>query len=194
MFTGLVEATAQIQSITDLGDQKRLELSLPFANEITLGESIAVNGCCLTVSEFDTSSAKFDILTQTLNITSLGDLTEGSLVNVERALKASDRLGGHFVQGHIDATGVIADLSPAGQDHRLEVKLNPEQHSLCIDKGSISIDGISLTIAELTEDSCIFWITPHTFAHTNLQNLTQGRKVNIEVDVLAKYIAKLARK
>ncbi len=192
MFTGLVEATAKILSIETLGEQARLKIAIPFASELQLGESIAINGCCLTVSAFDNSSADFDVLMQTLKVTSLDDLNTGDTVNLERALRASDRLGGHFVQGHVDTTGVVLDLSELGQDHRFEVAIPQEQLALCIDKGSIAIDGISLTIAELTEHSCVFWITPHTFAHTNLAHLVGNRRVNIEIDVLAKYVAKLS--
>lgn len=191
MFTGLVETTGTITHIETLGEQSRYTVAIPFAKELELGASVANNGCCLTVAEFDDTSAKFDLLSQTLKVTSLGQLTVGSVVNLERALRPSDRLGGHFVQGHVDATGTIADLSKHGQDHRLEIKLPPSIHKYCIDKGSIAIDGISLTIAELTASSAVFWITPHTFQHTHLHSCAIGSKVNLEADLLAKYTEKL---
>jgi len=191
MFTGLVEATGTITQITELGDQSRYEIAIPFANELALGDSVATNGCCLTVAALTESSASFDLLHQTLKVTSLGALKVGSTVNLERALLPTQRLGGHFVQGHVDATGSLLDLSVHGQDHRLEVSLPPEIHKYCIDKGSIAIDGISLTIAELGSESATFWITPHTFQETHLHSLELGVPINLEADLLAKYTEKL---
>lgn len=193
MFTGLVEATGVVSSLTPTGEQARLTLSLPFAGDLTLGESVAVNGCCLTVTEMTAQEASFDILSQTLKVTSLGQLQEGSLVNLERALRVGDRLGGHFVQGHVDATGTIVEWSAHGQDHRLEVSLPPQIHRLCIEKGSLTIDGISLTIAELLADSAVLWITPHTCEATHLQQAKQGQVVNLEGDLLAKYVQQSLR-
>jgi riboflavin synthase len=192
MFTGLIEATGRVKSLAAIGDQARLGLVIPFAEELKAGDSVAVNGCCLTVAEISTDAVFFDLLSQTLRVTSLGKSHDGSLVNLERAMLASARLGGHFVQGHVDDTGVIRDLSTHGQDHRLEVSLPQEIQKFCIDKGSIAIDGISLTIAELHADSAVFWITPHTFAHTNLQQAKTGDIVNLEADLLAKYAARFA--
>jgi riboflavin synthase len=192
MFTGLIEATGRVKSLAAIGDQARLGLVIPFAEELKAGDSVAVNGCCLTVAEISTDAVFFDLLSQTLRVTSLGKSHDGSLVNLERAMLASARLGGHFVQGHVDDTGVIRDLSTHGQDQRLEVSLPQEIQKFCIDKGSIAIDGISLTIAESHADSAVFWITPHTFAHTNLQQAKTGDIVNLEADLLAKYAARFA--
>jgi riboflavin synthase len=191
MFTGLVEATGTIVKIEELGDQSRFTIAIPFADELALGDSVATNGCCLTVAEFTDEGVAFDLLAQTLKVTSLGELKVSSVVNLERALRPSDRLGGHFVQGHVDDTGEIADLSKHGQDHRFEVSLPASIHKYCIPKGSLAIDGISLTIAELTDSSAVFWITPHTFEHTHLRARTAGSKVNLEADLLAKYTEKL---
>ena len=191
MFTGLVEATGRIRSIEFCGDQARLSVELPFADELSDGESVAVNGCCLTVTSHDGETACFDVLKQTLDVTSLGELSEGRQVNLERAMLAGGRFGGHFVQGHVDATGEILDLSEHGQDHRLEISLPKEIQSLCIDKGSLAIDGISLTIAELKDDSAVFWIIPHTMQETRLSDAEVGQKVNLEADVIAKHVAKL---
>ena len=191
MFTGLVEATGRIRSIEFCGDQARLSVELPFAGELNDGESVAVNGCCLTVTSHDDNTACFDVLKQTLDVTSLGELSEGRQVNLERAMLAGGRFGGHFVQGHVDATGKILDLSVHGQDHRLEISLPEEIQSLCIDKGSLAIDGISLTIAELKEASAVFWIIPHTMQETRLSDAEVGQKVNLEADVIAKHVAKL---
>ena len=192
MFTGLVEGTGTVSSLTEKGEQARLELAIPFVEELEMGESVAVNGCCLTVAGLG-DTVGFDILAQTLKVTSLGQLSGGSLVNLERALAVGDRLGGHFVQGHVDTISEILDLSPLGQDYRLEVSLPPEIHALCLDKGSLTIDGISLTIAELKDASAVFWITPHTFAETHLQRATAGQTVNLEADLLAKYVKKLVK-
>lgn len=190
MFTGLVEAPGRVVSLIEKGEQARLLLEIPFAVELALGDSVAVNGCCLTVAELGEDTA-FDLLAQTLKLTSLGKLQAGQPVNLERALAVGDRLGGHFVQGHVDDTGTIVDLSPLGQDYRLEVSLPPAIHALCIDQGSLCIDGISLTIAELRADSAVFWITPHTFRATHLAAASQGQIVNLEADLLAKYVKKL---
>ncbi|SHJ33819.1 riboflavin synthase alpha chain [Rubritalea squalenifaciens DSM 18772] len=191
MFTGLVESTGTITQIENLGEQARYTVQLPFYAELALGDSVATNGCCLTVASLDQDTASFDILSQTLKVTSLGHLKVGSLVNLERALRPSDRLGGHFVQGHVDGTGEILDLSEHGQDHRFEVSLPESIYKYCIGKGSLAVDGISLTIAELTDNSAVFWITPHTFEHTNLADKKLGDPVNLEADLLAKYTEKL---
>lgn len=194
MFTGLVEALGTVLSLDERGEQAQLTLRLPFAAELALGDSVAVNGCCLTVTSNDTESASFDVLTQTLRVTSLGKLKEGAVVNLERALTANARLGGHFMQGHVDGTGTINDLSAHGQDHRLEVALPPEIERYCIAKGSLAVDGISLTIAELQDSKATFWITPHTIQATNLHSLSAGSVVNLEADLLAKYTEKLLQR
>lgn len=190
MFTGLVEATGRVISLQQRGEQARLILSIPFASELHLGDSVAVNGCCLTVAQLDEQAISFDLLAQTLQLTSLGSLTENSLVNLERALLPTTRLGGHFVQGHVDATGTILDLSPRGQDYRLEIALPEKVQRFCIDQGSIAIDGISLTIAELHPQSAVFWIIPHTIENTHLSEKKIGDRVNLEADLLAKYAAR----
>jgi riboflavin synthase len=191
MFTGLVETTGRVRSLEWHGEQARLSLETPFAGELEMGESVAVNGCCLTVAGMDEAGAGFDLLAQTLAVTSLGDLKEGSIVNLERALQVGDRFGGHFVQGHVDATGTVVALEARGQDHIFDVALPPEIERLCIDKGSLCIDGISLTIAELSRGQARFWITPHTYQATHLSVLKAGVRVNLEADLLAKHVAKL---
>ncbi|SKB06805.1 riboflavin synthase alpha chain [Prosthecobacter debontii] len=194
MFTGLVEATGTVVSLEPKGDSARLIVQVgAMAAELTEGESVAVNGCCLTVTEWDVSAqtASFDLLMQTLKVTSLGDLQSGSLVNLERAMSMSARFGGHFVQGHVDATVRILDWSEAGQDHRLEVELPPESAGLVIPKGSICLDGISLTAAEVTPTSVICWIIPHTFKVTNLHTKAAGARLNVEFDLLGKYVRNL---
>lgn len=188
MFTGLIEATGCIMSMEARGEQARLILRIPFAGELALGDSVAINGCCLTVAELTGEGIAFDLLAQTLRVTSLGALRVGSVVNLERALQVGDRFGGHFVQGHVDATGNIVSLAPAGQDHQFEVSLPPAIQRLCIDKGSLAVDGISLTIAKLTANSAVFWITPHTWEATHLHAASVGQPVNLEADMLAKHV------
>ena len=191
MFTGLVESLGKVVHLESLGEQARLTLEISFAHELALGDSVAINGCCLTVAEITPAGVSFDLLAQTLRVTSLGKIGLGSSVNLERAMKIGDRFGGHFVQGHCDGTGEITRLEATGQDHMVEVSLIPEIHEFCIDKGSITLDGISLTIAELTAGHALFWITPHTWLHTHLRFSNIGQQVNLEVDPLAKYVKKL---
>lgn len=191
MFTGLVEATGRVVNLTLKGEQAALDLEIPFVKELELGESVAVNGCCLTVAALPKGGpVRFDVLKQTLDLTSLGDLQAESVVNLERALAVGDRLGGHFVQGHVDDVGEVRDLSARGQDYRLEVALPAKIHEGTLAQGSITIDGISLTVAELTDDSAVMWITPHTRAVTNLQDLRVGSRVNLEADLLGKWVRK----
>jgi riboflavin synthase len=195
MFTGLVEATGSVVLVTPAGtDQARISLTAPFAEETGVGDSVAVNGCCLTVAASLGNSLSFDVLTQTLRVTSLGDLLPGTTVNLERAMRADGRFGGHFVQGHVDATGTITHIETRGQDHVLTVSVPEQLLRFCIDKGSLAVDGISLTIAELEGDSARFWITPHTWAHTNLASARSGQRVNLEADLIAKHVERLLRR
>ncbi len=191
MFTGLVEAVGRVLSLEVKGDQAQLSLEVSFGGELKLGDSVAVNGCCLTVSSTDEAIVSFDLLSQTLEVTSLGDLVEGDFVNLERAMVAGDRFGGHFVQGHIDLTGQILDITEHGQDHVLNISLSSEIKHLVVDKGSIAIEGISLTIAELKDKHMTFWITPHTWEHTTLCYARIGQRMNLEADMLAKHVARL---
>lgn len=194
MFTGLIECTGTVLSLEARGESARLTLNVgSLAAGLTEGESVAVNGCCLTVTDWDIAAqtASFDLLMQTLKVTSLGDLAIGSLVNLERAMSMNARFGGHFVQGHVDATVTILDWSPHGQDYRLEVELPAEHAGLVIPKGSICLDGISLTAAEVTPNSVVCWIIPHTFQMTNLRSKTAGMRLNVEFDLLGKYVRNL---
>lgn len=193
MFTGLVECTAKVLDIVPIQEGASLRIDSPFDELPALGDSIAINGCCLTVSDIQGDRLSFDLLAQTMRVTGLGDLQPGSTVNLERAMRIGDRLGGHIVQGHVDGTGTIKALEPVGQDYRLEVELPALLLKYCIDKGSLTVDGISLTIARLSGSSAEFWITPHTFAQTNLSAAQAGRRVNLEVDVLAKYVENLLK-
>ncbi|MEI6534556.1 MAG: riboflavin synthase [Verrucomicrobiaceae bacterium] len=194
MFTGIIETTGEVISITHRNGGVRIVLRVgAMAGELSLGESVAVNGCCLTVTEFDggAGTAAFDLLHETMRVTNLGALGEGGIINLERALRIGDRLSGHFVQGHVDGVGKIFTIEPVGADHRLVVLLPTEWARLVVHKGSVCINGMSLTVAELGADRMTFWITPHTFAVTNLLTATVGDSVNLEFDMLAKHIERL---
>ena len=194
MFTGLVEATAHVTSLTPREGGARLTAELgPVAAEVREGDSIAINGCCLTATAIDLirQTISFDLLEQTLRVTNLGDLQVGDLVNVERALRSGDRLGGHFVQGHVDATAEILHWGFDGTDHRLTIALQAEFRGLVIPKGSICLDGISLTAAEVSPERVTCWIIPHTHAVTNLHTRKAGQRINVEFDMLGKYVRQL---
>ncbi len=194
MFTGIVESVGTVQSITLREGGARLVLRVgDMAKELSLGESVAVNGCCLTVTTFDgeASTAAFDLLIETMSVTNLGGLREGSLVNLERALRIGDRLSGHFVQGHVDTIAEIITLEPIGLDYQFTVALPKKWAHLVVHKGSVCIDGISLTVGELGGDRMTFWITPHTYAVTHLHSIKQGNFVNLEFDMLAKHLERL---
>ncbi len=190
MFTGLVESLGVVRAIAPVGEGARYTIDIPFAAELALGDSVAVNGCCLTVDRIGADNAvEFDLLTQTLRVTSLGQLKVGSICNLERAMGSGGRFGGHFVMGHVDATGEVTAIEPIGQDHRVRVRLPQELGRYTIDKGSICIDGISLTIANKLAGGIVeFWITPHTWQATNMQAYAVGTVVDIEVDMIAKYV------
>ncbi|MGN0837100.1 MAG: riboflavin synthase [Akkermansia sp.] len=189
MFTGLVECTGRVLEMKPVETGARAVIEIPFANELQLGDSVAVNGCCLTVDRIAEQRVEFDLLTQTLRVTSLGQLQAGALCNLERAMSGSGRFGGHFVMGHVDATGHVTDITPIGQDHRVSISIPPAYSRYTIDKGSITIDGVSLTIARKGDDGLLeFWITPHTWQRTIMHCYQIGSIVDIEVDMIAKYV------
>jgi riboflavin synthase len=193
MFTGLVQSLGEIVAKTPrANDGARLSIKSPLFAQTTLGASIAVNGCCLTVTEFKDQVAHFDLLAETLRLTNLGDLQPGNLVNLEPSLTPSDRMGGHFVTGHIDGTAKIKSWQQVGTDWRLdldEIPLPLMPH--LVNKGCIAIDGISLTVAETAQQQLTIWIIPHTLQATNLHQRRAGDRVNLETDLLAKYTAKI---
>ena len=192
MFTGLVETTGEVAALELAAAGARLRVRAPaIASEVGLGDSIAVNGCCLTAVARDAETIAFDLLHETLERTSLRDAKAGALVNLERALAASARLGGHFVQGHVDCASEILAIEPHGADHRLEIALPRGFAQYVAFKGSIAIDGISLTVAEVREASFVVWLIPHTVAVTNLHTRRAGDRVNLEFDLLAKYVERM---
>ena len=187
MFTGLIESVGTVKVLEPRGnDAARLVIEAPFADELSLGESVAVNGCCLTVTGKE-GGVSFDLLVETLNRTNLGTLKSGSRVNLERALRADGRFGGHFVQGHIDTTAEVLSAEPKGNDLNLVISIPREGVRYFIEKGSIAVNGVSLTVASLNAESFGLWIIPHTLQETNLGDLKQGDRVNLEYDLIAKY-------
>jgi riboflavin synthase len=157
----------------------------------SVGDSVAVGGVCLTAEAVDGGRIRFHTVPETLRRTSLGGLAEGSDVNVEPALRAGDALGGHYVQGHVDGLGAIGSVEAEGDGLRVVVEAPPEILRYCVEKGSITVDGVSLTVAELLEDAFAVALVPHTLGATTLRDLAPGRQVNLEVDVLAKYVERL---
>lgn len=192
MFTGIVEETGRVTVFRQGRGGWALEVACDLAaRDTALGDSIAVNGCCLTVARLGAGSLGFDVLEETRRLTNLGALGAGGLVNLERSLRAGGKIGGHFVSGHIDTTGVIETFEPRGKDHYLRVKIAPEFARHIVHKGSIALDGISLTIAETAADALAVWLIPHTLEVTNLRAKKTGDKLNLEFDLLGKHVEKL---
>lgn len=189
MFTGLIEATTEVIGQTPRADGVTLRLrAVPALNDLALGDSLAVNGCCLTVTKSKVGEWEFDVLLESLQRTNLGELNPDSRVNLERSLRADSRLGGHFVQGHVDHVGKVLERKEAAGDLFLRFELPSASAGYVAFKGSIAINGVSLTVAEVTIDSFAVWIIPHTRQETNLDALQVGNSVNLEFDILAKYI------
>jgi riboflavin synthase len=192
VFTGLIEEVGSALGIGQSDHGAELQVAAPgIARKIDIGDSVAVNGCCLTVSALRDERLTFNLLDETLNRTNLKNLRPNSPVNLESALSADGRLGGHFVQGHIDCASRILSYAETGDDYRLEVELPAEFAHYVVNKGSIAINGISLTIAQVLPASFVVWIVPHTKDHTNLSSAQAGDYVNIEFDLLAKYIERM---
>ena len=191
MFTGLVETTARVSRVAPDGDGVRLEVETPLAAELEQGDSIAVNGVCLTAIEPTTDRFAADVMAETLRRSSLGPLGEGDRVNLELPLRAGDRLGGHMVQGHVDGTGRVAHTSDEGFARLVTIETDPELLRYVVEKGSIAVDGVSLTVAAVDDRSFTVSLIPETLERTTLGEAAPGRVVNLEVDVLAKYVEKL---
>ena len=192
MFTGIIEEAGSVVAFTRGANAWKLHTAARAAlQDIALGDSIAVNGCCLTVTQFDDRSLSFDVLEETRRLTNFSTLTPGAAVNLERSLRFGGKIGGHFVTGHIDGLGVVEVFEPRGSDHYLRVRAPAGQGRYLISKGSITIDGISLTVAEAEGDVFAVWIIPTTIAVTNLREKRAGSPLNLEFDLLGKYIEKL---
>jgi riboflavin synthase len=192
MFTGIVEETGEVIAFTRGAAAWRLQITAKVAlKTLAPGDSIAVNGCCLTVVFFDATHLFFDVLEETKRLTNFGALAPGARVNLERSLSFGGKMGGHFVTGHIDGQGRIEVFEQRGKDFYLKVQVPTGSGRYLIHKGSIAIDGISLTVAEVEGDTFAVWLIPHTLAVTNLESRRAGESVNLEFDLLGKYVEKL---
>jgi riboflavin synthase len=190
MFTGLIEAVGEITEVKPTPAGLRLRLGTDLAPALVSGDSLAVNGVCLTVVSADAEGVHADVSPETARVTTLGGVSRGTVVNLERPLRADARLGGHFVQGHVDGTATIEELRQDGDAFWLTVKYPPSLASYIVRKGSVAVDGISLTVAGVDERHFDVQIIPYTWAHTNLRFLKRGEAVNIECDILGKYVAR----
>jgi riboflavin synthase len=192
MFTGIVEAVGEVaRMVESTPGTYLLELRTPLASQMKIGDSLANNGVCLTVVSQTPSILGFDLLAETVKRSNLIDLQVGDLVNLERSMAASSRFDGHLVQGHVDTTAHLLGAEAHGQDHRIEIELPRDFAHYVIFKGSIAVNGVSLTVAELDSDRFVNWIIPHTWSLTNLRQLRPGDRVNLEFDLIAKYLERL---
>jgi riboflavin synthase len=192
MFTGLIEAIGEVAEVKPTPAGFRLRVTTTLAPEMVAGESLAVNGVCLTVVSADADGIHADISPETARVSALGALRRGALVNLERPLRADARLGGHFVQGHVDATGAIEEIRQEGDSYWLTVRFPPLLAAYIVRKGSIAINGISLTVAGVDDKHFDVQLIPYTWEHTNLHTSKNGDTVNIECDILGKYVVRFA--
>jgi riboflavin synthase len=190
MFTGLVEDVGVVSGLEPAASGFRLRIRAPLVAELTPGDSVAVDGCCLTVTSTDGGEMHADIGPETARITTLGALHAGQPVNLERAMRGDGRFGGHFVQGHVDGVGIVERLEVDGDSRWVSVALPETLAPYVVAKGSIAIDGISLTIARLSSAGLDVMIVPFTWQHTNLRSRRAGDRVNIECDMVGKYVAR----
>jgi riboflavin synthase len=190
MFTGLIESIGEITEVKSTSDGIRLRVSTGLASEVVNGESLSVNGVCLTVVSSDPHGLHADISPETARVTTLGAVKRGTMVNLERPLRADGRLGGHFVQGHVDATAPIDELRKDGDSFWLTIKYPSNLGPLIVRKGSIAVDGVSLTVAGVDEQRFDVQVIPYTWTHTIFHRAKIGDLVNIECDILGKYVAR----
>jgi riboflavin synthase len=191
MFTGLIQDVGRVKSVERDGKGARMRIATRLGSEIAPGDSVAIDGVCLTATGADENGLETEAMNQTLEVSALGGLEEGSRVNLELAMKASDRLGGHIVQGHADGVGEVVSAEEDGFAKRLRVALAPELLRYVVERGSISLDGVSLTVAALGDDWVEVSLIPETLGRTNLGDAAPGRKLNVECDVVAKYVERL---
>lgn len=191
MFTGLVKSVGRVEAVERNDDGARIRIATPLAGELASGDSVAVSGVCLTVADLDDAAIEADAMNQTLGLTTLGDLEVDDRVNLEPALRAGEPLGGHIVQGHVDCTARVTGASEDGFARRVTVALDPEHLRLVVEHGSITLDGVSLTVAGLADDGLEVSLIPETLARTTLGDLQPGERVNVELDVIARYVQRL---
>lgn len=192
MFTGIIEETGKLTSVENIAGGKRLKISASkIFNDLKIDDSVCVNGVCLTVTKIDNYFFWCDAVGETLNKTTLANVNQNYELNLERALRLTDRLGGHLVQGHVNGIGIITRLTKLGENFSLEIEIPKEIVKYVVDEGSITVDGISLTVAKIVERKITVSIIPHTWSNTNLQQRKTGDRVNIETDIFAKYVEKI---
>jgi riboflavin synthase alpha subunit len=192
MFTGIIRERGRVASVERGGEGVRLQLEAPrTAGQVAVGDSVSVNGVCLTATVVDDGALSFDAVPETIRRSSLGRLEPGDEVNVEPALRVGDPLGGHYVQGHVDGVGRVRSVASEGEDVRVWVEAVPELLRYLVEKGSVTVEGVALTITEVDEGGFAVALVPHTLAETTLASLAAGDPVNLEVDVLAKYVERL---
>jgi len=191
VFTGLVADKAKVISIAIGSESAVIQIESVLTPEIKVGDSVSINGTCLTAIELNSNSFKADVMIQTLKVTSLGKLSEGDFVNLELAIRAESRLGGHIVQGHVDGVGSVIENSPGEKWNKFVVRVPKNLSKYIVNQGSIAIDGVSLTVGEISDDLLTLWLIPETLDRTNLAQKSSGDIVNIEVDVIAKYVERL---
>jgi riboflavin synthase len=191
MFTGLVQDIGRVESVEGGAEGARLRIATRLGTEIGLGDSIAVNGVCLTATEADAAGFATEAMNQTLEVTVIGALVPGARVNLELATRADERLGGHIVQGHADGSGHVSEISEDGFARRVRVELPSELLRYVVDKGSVALNGVSLTVATLGDTWVEVSLIPETLERTNLGDAVPGDRLNVEVDVVAKYVERL---
>ena len=197
MFTGLISSLGVVEAITKGNEYAKLTIKdAKICGQISIGDSVSVNGTCLSVTAFDNQQFSVDVMVQTLKLTAIGSLTKGDLVNLELATKAGEPLGGHIVQGHVDCIGKVAEIKPAEKWLALTVTIPEEKMRYVVPQGSIAIDGVSLTVGEIDDEknTITVWLIPQTLELTNLGKKSPADLVNIEVDILAKYVERLVNK
>jgi len=191
MFTGLIEDVGRVESLERDGEGARLRIASHLADELAVGDSIAVNGCCLTATAVEGDRFETEAMNQTLEVTALDGIEQESRVNLELAMKLGDRLGGHIVQGHVDGIGEVTSVDGDGFARRVRVTLPTQLFQFVVEKGSITLNGVSLTVAELGEAWAEVSLIPETLERTNLGDLAPGDRLNVECDVIAKYVERL---
>jgi riboflavin synthase len=190
VFTGIIEAVGRVARVTPLAGGRRLRLACPFAGALGVDESVAVNGACLTVVARDDEAFEAVAVEETLAKTSLGDLAEGDGVNLERALRLGDRLDGHLVQGHVDATGTVESVEALADSHLVRVRYPEAFAPYLVPAGSVALDGISLTVARLDDEALTVAVIPHTWENTTVRDWPPGRRINVEFDLVGKYVVR----
>ena len=194
MFTGIVEATATVENIETQGTSVHFTMSCPFTDELKIDQSLSHNGCCLTIEKIENQRYGVTAIQETLEKTNLGSWKIGTKVNLERCVLMNGRLDGHIVQGHVDQTGTIKSIENLNGSHYITIAYTEKDGFTTVPQGSITVDGISLTVAHSGENEFSVAIIPYTWEHTNLKNLEVGDRVNLEFDIIGKYVAKLMKK